>query len=245
MEGSDPERRSFPVDVALVIALAPLVAAALRIWMYAGGDNALFLVLLQTLDVGAVLIGTAVLLIPTLMIILVFVLATDGKARSVISAWLRRHLGVLQIVVPVVLVVIGYTVDWQSLLGFVAMVGLAIAYYFTVRWIERRRRNVDVARRRPGPDSIAAIISVVAVFLVLPGHMWVSLERISIQGRSAEVGYVLESSGEWTTVLTRDRTIDILATPDIRSRDICRVPKGTTIAMLLQQAVPTGADCSE
>jgi hypothetical protein len=243
-----PRRRNLPLDIALVIALAPLLGAAVRIWMYSGGDSALFFVLLQTLDAGPVLIGTAVLLIPTLLVVFVVTLVSDHKLRALTASWFRKNSRILSISIPLLLVIIAYTVDWLYLaIGLVTTLG-AVAYYLVSRRLERRRRSRpgnNGRERPPGPDSIATFIAIVAGFLVLPGNMWLPLERISIQGEARATGYVLETTAEWTTFLTTDQGIRIIATSDVRSREICQASNNGTLAMLIQQKSASGVNCGD
>lgn len=243
-------RKRSRFDVAVLIALLPVVAAAVRIWMYSGGDSALFLVLLRTLNIPAVLIGTGILMVPSLLTLALIILLTDKKAREWVKKLSSNHRWLFTIVIPIFLVIVGYTISWTTFVWLTAIALVALVFFFIQRrWrkFRQRKTGVEAAQRRSpiGPDSFATLFTVVAVFLVTPTNMWLPLEQVSIAGGGARVGYVLESAAEWTTILTNDRKLEIVATPKVESRAICNVPNPGTLAMLIQHgSVKGGPDCT-
>jgi hypothetical protein len=245
---SSPKNQRFSFDIALVIAVVPVAGAAVRIWMYSGGDISLFLVLLRTLNVPAVLIGTCVLMIPPLLIVLLVSMLTDRAARSRITGWLAQNPWATGVMLPIVFVVAAYTIDWRILV-FVAGISTAALAIYAIRSVAKRRRAksgpVRAVRRVRGADPIAVLLSVLAVFLVTPGNMWLPLETLSIEGDEARVGFVLESTAEWTTILTEEREVQIVATSTLESRSVCSTSNAGTLAMSIQRADPTGSSCDE
>jgi hypothetical protein len=183
-------------NLALIVAVAPVVAAAIRIWLYSGGDSGLFLTLLRTINVPAILIGTSILIIPSLMIIGAFALVTDRNARTQIAKRLPENKAMETIVGPIVIIVLVYTTPWVYLVMVLLVLAVAVAAFFANRaW--RKRHPVDPAKERFWDrfDSIPMLLSVVVLFLVSQSSMWLPLERVAID-QTVRVGYVLESTGE-------------------------------------------------
>jgi hypothetical protein len=245
---SNSEQQKFKYNVALLIALVPVIAAAIRIWTYSGGDTTVFLVLLKTLNIPTVLIGTSVLIIPSLILLAAIVLLSDWKARDWTEAWLKRHQR-MWIAAPILFLVVAYTAPW-SFFATLAGIALLVAFYFLIKrywpWGKKYILDLLVAERGSsnGPDSIITIPSVIIVFLIAPANMWLPLERIQTTKSVEKTVYVLESTQEWTTLLSKDRKLEILRTDEVKSREICHSNKVVSIATsLYQSGTNDGSNC--
>ena len=236
-------------DIALLIAIVPIAAATIRIWMYSGGDIALFLVLLRTINIPAVLVGTAVLLVPSLLLVGLVMILFDRKARAWIKARFARNSWTITVAFPVVGIVIGYTISWPYFVWLVIISACAVGYFFIRRFWQKRKVTKKTTNKKSffgstGPDSFIVLLSVVASFLVTPGNIWLPLEQVTITGRESSIGYVLESTSDWTTVLTKERTLSIIATSDLESRQLCDTHNPGTIALSMQKGgLKGGPDC--
>lgn len=225
------------IDVALFIAVVPIVAAAVRIWLFSGGDVPVFLTLLRTIDIPAVLIGTIVLMIPGLITLALAILLTDWKMRDRAKAWLnnRRWLTPLA---PVVIFVLLYTVSWAFVISLVG-IGLMVAAYVLIRrfwpWGKKHIADVVVARRgdENGPVSLVTFVGVLIAFLIMPTSTWLPLERIDVNNSESRTAYVLESTGEWTTLLTLRHKIEVHPTNQIKNRAVCRAEANGSLATLM------------
>ena len=206
-------------------------------WMYSGGDIAVFLVLVRTLNIPAVLIATVVLLVPWLLFVATMVLLTDWKARDWAKGWLADHRWIAP-GVPVVALIILYTGSWPIALGAL-VIGLLVGIYLFVRrfwnWGHQHISRLLVAPRgdQNGPNSLITVVTIVIVFLITPANMWLPLERIEMASGEQEVGYVLEATSDWTTLITVARRVDVLPTPEVKGRTICRTSSLPSIATLL------------
>lgn len=231
------------IDAAIVVALAPLVAAATRIWLYSGGDSALFLVLLRTIDIPAVLIGTTVLIIPSALIWFALILLTDPRVRYRTHAWVNGNKWAPAVIGPLIFALIAYTLPWPTIAGLSAIIACAIGYYLWRKHRKKSTPHVDKSRR-VGPDSFVSIVSVAALFLIGPSSMWLPMERIEIAGSKPQTGYVLQTDNSWTTVLTSKRAIRIVPTTKIEKRQVCSSHNPGTLAMSMQDGgVHNAADC--
>lgn len=244
------KRKRGLVDVALVIALAPVVAAAVRVWMYSGGDTSVFLVLLRTLDIPAALIASAMLLVPTALLLLVIILLTDWRARDAMQATLERNPW-LAPVFPILFFVMVYTGNILFALG-AAFVALLVVVYFSIKrfwpWGHEHINRVVIAPRgdRNRPASMLTIAGVLTVFLIAPSNMWLPLERVERVDSEPLVGYVLESNEEWTTLLTPAKRIEVVQTPKVGAREVCRPGGPVSLATLLYPSdLKNAPDCDE
>jgi len=231
-------------DIALIIALAPVLAAAIRIWLYSGGDSATFLVLLRTINIPAVLIGTGLLFIPYLLTFIAVALVADQKARQWGKRLFSRNPGAVTIVVPIALVTVLYTTPWPTLAWIAAIVTIALIIAL-IRLVYAKRRNVikstsdeklQVARKRTryAFDSVTVLFTLIFLYSVTQTNMWLPLEQVRIQNEATRNGYVLESTSDWTTILTFNHTLDIVKTADVESRTACNSTNAGTVAMFMQ-----------
>ena len=234
---SSTEHKRSRFDAALLIALVPVAGAAVRIWMYSGGDVAVFLVLLRTLNIPAVLIGTCLLVAPGLFLLALVILLSDWKARDWAKDWLTRHRWIAP-ALSVTFILLLYTVSWTILIPLGVLGILTVAYFIIRRfwpWGKKHITDNAIAERgnRSGPDSIITVIGVLVLFLIAPTNMWLPLEKVGITKADDQVAYVLESTAEWTTLLSPDRMVKVIATSDVESRSVCRASGGGSLATLL------------
>lgn len=224
-----PER-SLAVDIATVLTLAPVAAAGLRVWIYSGGDLAVFNVLIRTLDIPALLVSTAFQILPLIVWALIFYSLIEWRFRDWLENLLRNNRW-LDVAAPLIFLLIIFTAPAKtvglSVLFFVgAFVGYRIIYSKAPRArsilaaLVPRRGDRIVGRGVADAASIAFFMAL--TFFASPGTMWLPLERVNIKDAPPLVGYVLESSEMWTTTLSRDYRILIISTSSVQSRTICR-----------------------
>ena len=247
--GIKPQDAKVPrwqLDMALTIALAPVVASALRVWMYSGGDVSLFLTLLSTLNIVSVLVGTSLVLAPGVLALGLTILFTDREAVS----WLNKRMSATpwlsRILFPVVFFVSVYTLSWTSLL-MLAGVCVAFATFLIIRRGVRNRRSRKGRNRSKqdyaGPDSIVTIIAVLTMMLMTPNTMWLPLEKLTVE-KQIVTGYVLDVSSEWTTILASDRELHIVPSAQVTTRDVCAWRGKDTLALLVQKGgLKKAPDC--
>ncbi|WP_454860419.1 hypothetical protein [Promicromonospora soli] len=241
------------IDVAVLAALLPVLAAAVRLWIFSGGDAAVFRTLVRTLDIPAVLIGTGILIAPAVLVIFVIALLTDWRFRDSTVKWSNRNEWIRFVVPPLVFVVV-FTVPLIHLVAaLAALVIPSVAFVLIRRRWEWGKAILDkiVAPRgdTSGPDPWAMAVIFGIALLMSGTAMWLPLELVAMKGDRSDkyVGYVLESDEVWTTVLTETRNIATLNTEDIESRTYCAEEELTRLA---DPFVPRGlgterVDCTE
>jgi hypothetical protein len=68
-------------------------------------------------------------------------------------------------------------------------------------------------------------------------RVWLPAELISTNNGSENVGYVLKTDGNWTTILwDSDRNIEIMRTSNITSRMICRIGKPDRLPLIFVES---------
>lgn len=231
------KRNVYNFDIALFIAVSPLIAAAVRIWLYSGGDVSIFLLLLRTLDIPVVLMATLVIMIPTAIVVMLWVILTDWKARDYIANWIEQHRWAI-LLLPLVLFVLIYTAGPLLLLSLL-MIILSTVFYVAIGrfwpWGKKHITDIVIAKRGDhyGPDSIVTIVGLLIIFLIIPHNMWLPLERVKINPDKQYHAYVLESNAEWTTLLTPEKSVLIVPTHSVKARELCRAAANLTLATLL------------
>lgn len=128
---TDP-RRPWYVDVALLIAILPIAASALRVWLYSGGDTALFLALVRTIDLPTVIVGTSAVLAQSAVLFLVALVLIDWKTRARVARWFKSPWA--QVVFSVTVMVVLLTASVTFWLGVLALV-LLVVLHFDSAWV--------------------------------------------------------------------------------------------------------------
>lgn len=234
-----PEKaaRSRWLDVGVLVAVLPVAMAALRIVLFSGGDPVLMRVLVETLDVPTLLLGTLLPLLPILFWLALQPLIMDAPlTRQLIqrNAPNRNWWLVLVIALPVLYLLLGpwpntlETILW--LCGAFALGALTV--WALGVWLWRRAghpwgkslRSARVTLASNPVGSVAHVLLVPALLVVfifaMPKAFWLPLESITADG-SGLTGYVLQSEDGWTTVMTEDRAIERYPAAAVTSRTVC------------------------
>lgn len=72
------------------------------------------------------------------------------------------------------------------------------------------------------------------ILLIFVPTAWGPIERIGVSGSGSVVGYVVESTGDWTTIVTDARRIAIVDTSRVVSREVCPTVHVAIPVMLYQ-----------
>jgi len=189
------------------------------------------LALLNSAGVANVLIGSTISVLPPLVPIIGWFLVKlaveyyRAGRRALASAYAAGLTLLLAVEVSPVLLIAAYALAYLS--------------PFAGEWIVRRRGRTPVPR--PAENALALLIyvgSLPIIFIATGNTMWLPAEAITANGHTV-VGYVTQSDGEWTSILTdKPRTIVIYATNTISSRSICRIPSQSYSGTLQQILSP-------
>lgn len=241
------------LDAALLIALLPVTAAAVRIVLYSGGDPTLMRVLIETLDVTTLLLGTLLPMFPLALWLVFQPLITDlPLTRKLVtqkhptrSWWLA-----LIIALPLLYVLIGpwpnalRTIGWVAvglLLGALTLwtVGVLRTRASGGTWRDSLRVRLTVGTTPLGGRGhlLIAPLVLVAVILVTPRGFWLPLESITTEN-SQVAGYVLQTENDWTTVMTEERAIFRYPADSITARFVCDQGEYTSLITVIAGGTP-------
>jgi hypothetical protein len=235
--GGTQKSRGLWADFGVLAAVLPIGLAALRIVVYSGGDPTLMRVLIQTLNITTLLLGTVLPVLPMLFLLALQPLIADmSLARTLVSrgASRRRWWLLLILVLPVLYLLVG---PWPTTLRTFGYGAGALALGVIVVWIigvHRARRShapwrqalkvrVTFAKLPPvGRSShvFLAPVFVVAVVLFMPQGSWLPLESIQVDQKQVD-GYVLQIEDWWATLLTKDRVVERYPADLVTDRQVC------------------------
>lgn len=172
------------------------------------------------------LVSTAFQILPYIVLMFVFYGLTEWRFRDWLSAMMDNNRW-LSVAVPTAVLLTVISVPTRTVLITILIFGTAFAVYrilySKVAW-SRRHLNFLIPRRgdRSGPDGTATSILLAIVILASPATMWLPLERVDVKNDRSTVGYVLESTEVWTTILSEERDIIVKSTAEVDARTVCR-----------------------
>lgn len=244
-QSTDEPPQPFYANVARwawLFAAVPLASAVVAVWLVAGGDMPVFLVLASNMNVPT-LIAASVLLGGSSVITLVTVFCvSDWQFRERLFEWFGRHRS-LRRLVGIFAIVISLTITWWIPLVYIGAVTLIVALellskrfwpfgYKVLGWVISRKGQV-----RPDTGASVVAVGVVAVIGVGPLVPWIPLEQVTFDDGEIIEGYVARMDSEWTTIVTLGHRIELRETDAIDARIVCNQGKHTSIANLLTRTV--------
>ncbi|GAA1961435.1 hypothetical protein GCM10009816_24090 [Microbacterium aquimaris] len=233
------------LNAALWITAVPVALAAIRVLMFSRGDATLLRVLLETLQIVPVLMATSLLILPWAFFIIGAILLMNGSARAALWAIPNRRL------VLMALYVLGIVVIWTSPVYWAVVIAVTYALVITVavmgrsskEWAKRVVRVTNILDTNDLPSIVVgvAIIPLLIGTLTAWSSFWLPRENVTV-GIDDYDGYVLTNQGDWTTILTTERTLIRVPSEDIMERVIC---DQWTVATLQNLILPKPGDVPE
>jgi hypothetical protein len=226
-------------------AFAATLFVSLRIWSVAHLNLPVALQLVELTDTNKVLLGLAVVLLPTLILgaaLYVHLVCTESLTDLVKSARAKepprlsnRALAFAFLWLPVVFVALAFIPTSSALL---ILPGMAL---LTVSRVTSRSRPEKGASSNDSPDSKAGIpyrFRIIFVFIGLIGigigfflialddTPWLPAEQIGLTNRATMVGYVAaQSDSQLTILIDSGRNITTVSMTDVRYRRLCQISK--------------------
>lgn len=243
-------------DIGVIVAVTPILLAAARVLLFSGGDPTLFRVLVQTLNVPTVLLGTSIAVLPVVALLPLFMVATEPSAlRYFARAPWFSFTFFAYFVLAFVAIVFGPwpSMGWSALLVVIVFLGFwsirrlrhAVRAYrrgLTAR--SAARASLPVIVRAPTEawkDSAWAPLVIVALTLVSLQSMWLPLERVVLVDGEAMTGFVMEERPEWTTFLTDQRAVHRIPTDQMEERTVCSQGEFSSLFMSWANSAPEDA----
>ncbi|WP_029151241.1 hypothetical protein [Microbacterium indicum] len=253
MTATNPEKPEKPsllgrawTHAAILIAILPVVVAAIRVMLYSGGDPVVMKTLVETLNILTLLLGTFLPLLPLLVYFAFQMLMARTPA---FNAAIRTAKGRLALFAGAAF--------WLLLGPFPATVWLVGAVVFglvtgwlLLRYVKPWRRLHEWMAPGPGktpPTSPAYITTIVLLvtLLVVPQGMWLPLERVTRSGSADQFVYVLKDAEGWTTTITNNRSIDVFKSSEVTARVVCDQGQYASILTMMTGADPDTRDKCE
>jgi len=200
---------------ALLVSLIAAAAVVGKVLLAARGDIETAVALVSA-GIPEILLGVAIIYAPVLTIYLAAVaLWWNARRRTAISG-LSLAVAALAMVYLVPLGIIG-----------LLAVGAGVLYVLA-RMVGRRQEEYAKWAARLGLDRARLmdwlVVWSLAALVFGPG-VWLPPESLTVAGRPAFTGYVIEEEGPWTTVLSNDtRSIVRVAEGELTDREACEAP---------------------
>jgi len=213
--------------LATTLAISSAIVILIRTLAVSHFDEQTTLVVLSSSDLASLIIGSVALLLPLVVPMALVMAETSPISRT------------------------GSPLVWGPVIGVVATLVIVLAPVIQVvsTFLGVVLGLIVIRRRTRGPTSmppdryslsqlvLPALVGFNVIFLITYPTPWLPAERITVNGQPTS-GYVLGSSGGWTTVLTDpDRNILRVRDDAITARELCNPSQRTdwddTLAVLL------------
>lgn len=223
-------RTVLPVVATVAVAFVPVLLSVVKIVSFARGDRLVMAAITSTLNTRAVIADSLIDIVPLAMFLGGAWLVTGYRYPF---SWSKRppssrgeaagHM--IAVVTGGLLLLLGALfVPWVYVLAFAVLSCVAALTDY------RRNRSARSAVRESVQffrSWIAFFVAVVAVLPILLGRgAWLPTEIVTIAGEPPRVGYVLDNSAGFATVLfQRGPGQSVVRVPSVRlsDRQLCRV----------------------
>lgn len=247
-EEAEKNQRSKWLDFGILLASVPILLASLRILIFSGGDPVLMKVLVETLDIQTLLLGTVLPVLPMVLVPILQPLIYDGgMARKLMGTESKQRLWwflAVAILVSLFVLLGPYPSALRTVrnLTIAILAGVLSTYVlFSIRALIKKESLKGVLRSRFYWGSESSIFRPIhllmgpVVFLTVvfaqPSTMWLPLEQMVVKGQSHN-GYVLEESGNWVTMLGKDKSVMRAPSASISKRVVCDQGKHTSLLII-------------
>jgi hypothetical protein len=206
--------------------LVPIGYVGLRILIVSRGNSDTLRALVENLNVPAIFLAT-ILPFVSVGFVLLFAFFVAAAAEQ----WMQREqlvrqgkpkLGWLNTLLQGVVLVLPFAavLAWYAMpIKYVITAGVMIALLFVAFVVSWRTGNFT--RAFSMLSSLYILILIVASFVILLSQVgvWLPRERLTINGSSTGVVYVLSSDDQWTKYLDDDHQVHIVSTKDVTHRE--------------------------
>lgn len=224
--------RDQPVFSATLLAFAFLLVRVIRVSSF---DLPTAVGITKAGGLSTVIVGTVVSCLPQLMIAAIAMIVAFGPNTTRLNMVVLILLGLEVLITPLF---------WATLYG---------AFVAAIKLLNRAiDRDLDSQSRQPlrpfAPTSLlrrygkVVFIGFPVFILLVRPEFWLPPEELSRSGDEPVVGYVLDDTAGWITVLTdKERTLVRLKSDTIEGRRVCSLPSsvdnlglfGTSLGQLL------------
>lgn len=199
--------------------------AGLRLLMFSQGDGTLIRVLLETLQVLPILIASTLQVLPWALAVLASILIFNASSRALVWTWMSRNGPVAYVAVMAAVLTLFVTPLLVLLIIVVLYLLLGLVVVASQKEAKGAKALTKFLRKGDNEDPRSAFVGLLLFPLLLSqftnfSTFWLPREIVTVDERAVN-GYVLETSAEWTTVLTPDRAILRYRTAEVTDRIVC------------------------
>lgn len=212
-------------NILWFLGLLPFVIAAVNILSMSGGDPAIFGYIIKGLNIGSLVIGVILPLIPVFIIwtALMWIVANPPHVTDWrIALKMPGFVFLIAVAISVVTIQVGYlAIILLSLIMWGSWKGVA-----AVRTMCRRRTSgpqASVVHAPPYdyPLLITFLLLTSLMSLIYMPYGWLPDESIKVKGSEPALGKVLSWDEVWTTYLGLDGKVVVVHSDDVEWRHPC------------------------
>lgn len=201
-----------------VFGVLPIVFCAMRVMVVSGGDYNSLRMLVQNLDVKALVLATILPIGGTLIFWTQFVLLLFAVANNTPEQYKRLLRALFISLLPISVAILWVATPRRQVFINIAILASILLV-------------IVVAGKVPGAigrllTTLSALVLVALLFagvvtVIVKRDMWVPFERITLKDHSVVEGYILGVDEEWTRYMdSSNRSIRIVQTDQIKARDL-------------------------
>lgn len=223
MAERDAKRNGWPFDVTLVLAVIPFVVATGNLWAIAAGDIAEFLAMIRNVDIPAMVIGTAMVILPfTVLSSLALLMLTSGFWESLRRLRDERP-NVTALGATFVGMLLATSNTWA--VGAIGLVAFYLIVMVVVKWLSKKPRRFLMQVELDPRKFLVAMAPTIALVWLLNGTISPGIGGEIVRTNSGVFpAYVLSSDEVWTVVYDRsetDRSVRYIPTEQVVGRRPC------------------------
>lgn len=206
-----------------LIALSPVVVAALRVIFFSRGDPALLATLGRSLDVPGVLLAGVVPLLGLAVSYTLFIVIANRHLTPPAGAWLRDLPPLPTTLLMVGVGVATLTTPATDALFLLLLPLVGVGYRVLANRADRRRGRYI-------PADVPGVIAAFVLVVLQSAGPWVPEEAVTFTDGSTTTAYVLPGGDGWTTLVdVDDREVTRVRDERIDAREVCGSPRSRTL----------------
>lgn len=219
-------------NVLGLLAIAPVLLAAVRLIILSRGDPVLLSALAQSLDVPTVLLGG---IVPSLGIAWsygLFVVIANREITPVFDTWIRGLRPVPMTLFMVFQAVVILTTPLRDALVFLALPAVGLLYRWSSSAMDKRGLKYS-------PADVPAVVATALIVGLIAWPPWLPAEALTFSDGTQQTAYVTATSAGWTTLVdTKSRAVSRVPADSIVAREVCGAGRGRTLLNVVSGGSP-------
>lgn len=201
-----------------VFGVLPIALCSMRVMVLARGDYNSLRMLVQNLDVKALVLATLLPIGGTILFWTQFAIFIFAAAKDTSEQYKRLLVTWFICLLPITIIALWAATSKRQLVINIVILVVFLSAIVVGSWTQGALRTLLVWL-----CALAMVGGLLWGFVsvVTQSDLWVPFERIALEGGSVVEGYVLSVDEEWTRYMdSRDRSIHIVHTDKVKTRDL-------------------------